>query len=139
MGGVITCASSTTGTGSDVMVAGARTTLLLGLNLVPNRRGRISDAVFGHAFPRHRGQHVIIFIECLRPVPAELALHGERNQQLSAHQTQTVRLHRFLIVKVEDADGLALPDPPRASAGLPESVQRVTGLKENRGGGVQQI
>ena len=62
-----------------------RSVAILSLNLTPDGSGGLADAVFGDEFARHRGQHVIVFIERLQPFPAELALHGERDQQLSAH------------------------------------------------------
>ena len=40
---------------------------ILGLNLSPDRSCGLSNAIFGDEFTRHRGQHIVVFIEYCSP------------------------------------------------------------------------
>src|SRR5260370_9794880 len=92
---------------------------MLSLDLPPDFVGRFSDPSFGNEFARHRGEHVIILLERLQSFSTELALHGERNQQLLAHEPQARRLHPVVVMYTQAASRLPLPHPPRPPAGLP--------------------
>src|ERR1700687_5520620 len=105
----------------------------------PNRVGSIADAVPFDQFPRHRREHVIVFIDALQSLAGKLALHGECYEELLPHEAQTRCLHRPFRAKKLHAHWLSLPDSPGPATCLPQGVQRVSGLVENDGWEIQQV
>src|SRR5579859_3334390 len=69
----------------------------------------------------------------------EFTLKCQRDQELLAHQSQTLRLHCPFLTQEEDPDGTALADTPRSAAGLAKSMKRVSRLVENEGRKVEQV
>ena len=92
------------------------------LDLAPAGVGLFPNAFLRHEFASHRGQHVIVVIECLEAVIRELALHRKRDQEFLAHQPKAVLLHSARIRHVLHADWLFLPDAPTATTCLPQHV-----------------
>lgn len=52
----------------------------------PNGVGGFTNTVPLDQFPRHRREHVIVFIDALQSFAGELALHGESHEEFLPHQ-----------------------------------------------------
>jgi hypothetical protein len=105
----------------------------------PDCVGCFSNSVPFNQLPRHRREHVIVFIDALQSLAGKLALHGECHEEFLPHQAEARSLHGSLRAKKLHVHGPSLPDPPGPAAGLPQSVQRVAGLIKDDGWEIQQI
>src|SRR6267154_6290887 len=105
----------------------------------PNGVCGVADTIPLDQFPRHRREHVIVFVDALQSLAGKLAFHGECHEELLPHEAQTRCLHGSFRAKKLHSHRSALADSPGPAAGLPQRVQRISRLIEDDGRKVQQI
>lgn len=64
-------------------------------------------------------------IDRLQSLAGKLALHRQRHQEFLSHQAQTHGLHRPFVAEELHPYWPPLPDAPRPSAGLSQTVKRI--------------
>src|ERR1035438_10274953 len=90
----------------------------------PDSSGLFADSLMRDQFPGQRGQDVVVFVYRLESATIELTFHGQRDEQLLTHQSQTGHLCRPGIDQKPDPNRVLLADAPTPSAGLAQDVYR---------------